>query len=103
MEGKKQIKINIPQDRIEAKYSDFIIISKNNLGFIFNFGQRMPSEDEVQIVSRIALSPVHVKLFLNLLSKNVSEFENQFGQIKLPDPEEKKTDDDDKLIHYTNR
>ena len=84
MSDKTRLKINVPQERMEARYSDFAIISKSALGFSIDFGQRMPTGKQVNVVSRVALSPQHAKLFLNLLAKNVDEYEKEFGKISVP-------------------
>lgn len=95
----KKIKINVPPERVEAKYSDFAIISKNALGFNLDFAQKMPGGRQVNVVSRVALSPQHAKLLSNLLAFHVKKYEEEFGEIKVP----KKTRgsrQDNKMIHF---
>jgi hypothetical protein len=81
---KNKLKINITPDKIEAHYSDFAIVAKNALGFNLDFAQRIPGGNQVNIVSRIAMSPQHAKLFLEVFRKNVEKYEEDFGEIRIP-------------------
>ena len=99
MKEKKKLQINVPQDRIEAKYSDFAIISKNALGFNMDFGQRVPGGNNVRIVGRVAMSPQHAKLLLKVLERNVEEFEKNFGKIETP-KQPKVGPKDGSMIHF---
>jgi hypothetical protein len=65
--------------------------------FNFEFSQRVPvpggqagelSAVSANLIQRIVMSPEHAKAFLELLQRNVAEYEGQFGQIKpVPQPE----------------
>jgi hypothetical protein len=98
MEGQNQVKLNVSPDKIEARYSDFALITKNMVGFSFDFGQQLPGSKEVNVISRIALSPQHAKLFLRVLEKNLKEYENEFGTISIP--ERQKKEDENRMIHF---
>ncbi len=95
-----KIRINVSPDRIEAKYSDFAVIGKNALGFNFDFGQRIPGGKQINIVSRIAMSPQHAKLFHKVLTQNIEKYEDEFGEIKIP--EVSKPQKDGNIIHFTS-
>lgn len=101
MQEDKRLKINVSPDRVEAKYSDFAIVGKNALGFNLDFGQRMPGGKQVNIISRIAMSPQHAKLFLQVLEKNVEKYEREHGEIKAPVPPSPPKDDG--VIHFLDK
>lgn len=101
MQEDKKLKINVSPDRVEAKYSDFAIVGKNALGFNLDFGQRMPGGKQVNIISRIAMSPQHAKLFLGVLKKNVEKYETEHGEINVPKIKEPKKDSG--VIHFTDK
>lgn len=84
MKDKNQVKINVPPDKLEARYSDIAVIAKNALGFNMDFGQRMPGNKQVNIVARIAMSPQHAKLFAKVLEQNIEDYEKKFGEIQVP-------------------
>jgi hypothetical protein len=52
--------------------------------FVFDFGRAVPGRHGFKIVSRIITTPLHAKQILLTLSENVARFEEQFGEIKLP-------------------
>ena len=52
--------------------------------FVFDFGRAVPGRRGFKIISRIITTPLHAKQILMTLSENVSRFEEQFGEIKLP-------------------
>lgn len=95
------MQINIEKDKLEAHYSDFAMITHNFLGFNFDFGQRSPKEDEVMMISRLALTPQHAKLFLEILKQNIDTYEGKFGEIKLPEKKDKTSSEEgDKIVHF---
>ena len=97
----QKLKINVASDKMEAKYSDFAIIGKNGLGFNLDFGQRMPGGKQVNIISRVAMSPQHAKLLLKVLAKNVEKFEQEYGDIKTP--EAPKQPKEEGMIHFLEK
>jgi len=84
MAEQKKVKINVAPDKVEARYSDFAIVSKNALGFNLDFAQRMPGGKQVNIVGRIAMSPQYAKLFSKILARNIEKYEQEFGEISIP-------------------
>lgn len=101
MTDQKKLRINVSPDKIEAKYSDFAIIAKNVLGFNLDFAQRIPGGKQVNIVARVAMSPQHAKLFSKILTKNVEKYEEEFGEIKIP--EGAKATKDGGMIHFVEK
>lgn len=83
MNGQQQVQINIDQEKIEAKYCDQTMISHNPFGFSFDFAQQIPQMNMIKILSRIAMSPEHVKAFSEALADNLKKYEEKFGEIEL--------------------
>lgn len=81
--NQQQIQINIDQDKIDAKYCDQAIISHNPFGFSFDFAQQIPQMNMLKILSRVAMSPEHVKVFSEALTDNLKKYEEKFGEIEL--------------------
>ncbi|OGD57334.1 hypothetical protein A2V71_00750 [Candidatus Berkelbacteria bacterium RBG_13_40_8] len=69
--------------KLIAKYSDQTLISHNPFGFTFDFAQQIPQMNMMKILSRIAMSPEHVKAFSEALADNLKKYEAQFGEITL--------------------
>ena len=83
------------RDRIEAEgdgstarprpplacYANYFEVGHNAFEFLLDAGQVMPESGDIQLMSRIAVSPVHAKLLANLLSRSVDQFESDFQAI----------------------
>ncbi len=69
-----------------AAYANYFEVGHNAFEFLIDFGQIDPQSADININSRIAVSPTHAKLFLTLMKKAVTQFESEFGLIpKLQD------------------
>ena len=80
---KNRITIELPKD-LDARYANIAFITHTPAEMILDFAQFLPRTPKGQIVSRIIMSPIHAKSFLNALQNNISTFERQFGEIKIP-------------------
>ena len=79
-EGK--IKIVVPDQLALGTYANFASIVHNFAEFIIDFGRIVPGREDVQVVSRVVMSPVHAKQLLRALGENVAIYERNFGEIQ---------------------
>ncbi len=87
---KKKLNIKLDEKIGEGIYSNFVMITSSPSEFILDFGRIAPGLKDARILSRIFTTPQHAKQFLNLLDKNIENFESKNGEIKLPGkPDEK--------------
>ncbi|MBC8385698.1 MAG: DUF3467 domain-containing protein [Candidatus Cloacimonetes bacterium] len=91
MNGKKK-KMNVKLDEKvgEGIYSNFFMITNSPSEFVIDFGRIAPGLQDAKILSRIFSTPQHAKQFLNTLQRNIENFENQHGEIKLPGKQDDK-------------
>jgi hypothetical protein len=82
---KKELQLELPENIEVTHYSNLVIISFNEDEFILDFARVMPGNRNPRIVSRIILNPKNAKRLAGLLSSNVSDYENKFGVIILPE------------------
>ncbi len=68
----------------DGMYANVAQIVFSPAEFVFDFGRAVPGRAGFKIMSRIITTPLHAKQFLLTLSENVSRFEDQFGEIKIP-------------------
>jgi hypothetical protein len=80
-EGASQIKIVVSDQLALGTYANFASIVHNFAEFIIDFGRIVPGRDEVQVVSRVVMTPVHLKQLLRALTENVAIYERNFGEI----------------------
>jgi len=97
-------KINVEIDnKSEAFFADFIAVNHVRNQFALDFRQTTPrvnpSPDKRNVQSlfirhnAVVISPVLVKEFMNILKKNIEEYERKFGKIQIPKPKENTRED----------
>ncbi|MHB8572024.1 MAG: DUF3467 domain-containing protein [Candidatus Dormibacteria bacterium] len=78
-----QINVQIPEQRFEILYSDQALLSFTPMGFVIDFAQLTVPLGVARVVSRIGMSPVHMKMLAQAAFQNVQAYESQFGEIVL--------------------
>ncbi len=66
-------------------YANMVVISHSGSEFVIDFARIVPGVDSPKVVSRIVMTPDHTKRFLYALRENVSAFQEQHGNIELPE------------------
>ncbi|HVN30485.1 MAG TPA: DUF3467 domain-containing protein [Thermoanaerobaculaceae bacterium] len=80
-EGPPQIKIVVSDQQALGTYANFASIVHNFAEFIIDFGRMVPGREDVQVVARVVMTPVHVKQLLRALTENVAIYERNFSEI----------------------
>lgn len=80
---KRQIPIEASKD-LKTVYSNGVIIANTPTEFVVDFAQILPRSTKGKIESRVILSPTHAKLFLRAMAQNISNYERQYGEIRIP-------------------
>jgi len=76
-----EIKIVVSDQQALGTYANFASIVHNFAEFIIDFGRIVPGREDVHVVSRVVMTPVHVKQLLRALTENVTIYERNFGPI----------------------
>lgn len=97
--GEKRPRIEIDNSK-DAFWTDFITITHIPNQIAIDFRQTTPrfnpgpgEENQQTLVIKhnvILMSPVLAKSFLEILKKNLEEYEKRFGKIKVPKPKKGK-------------
>ena len=82
---KNQINIELSDEIAEGIYSNLAIITHSHSEFIVDFVKMMPGTPKAKVKSRIILTPQHAKRLFKALQDNISKFERQHGEIKVPE------------------
>jgi len=75
-----EIQINTGDEILRGKYSNNLIVTHSSDEFILDWLLNSPSG--VHLVSRVIVSPSHVKRVINALKENLDKYEKQFGSVK---------------------
>jgi hypothetical protein len=78
-----QISIELPAD-LEAVYSNFAIINHSPSEMVLDFARLLPNVPKAKIYTRIVMTPLNAKLLLQALQDNLNKYEEQFGEIRMP-------------------
>ena len=89
MEKHPQIKVEIKEPEAEGIYSNWVMITYSPSEFIIDFGRFLPGLAKTKVYSRMIMTPQHVKNLLSVLEKNISTYEQKFGEIKTLSNEER--------------
>lgn len=76
-----QVKLVVSDQQALGTYANFVSIVHNFAEFILDFGRVVPGREDVQVVSRVVMTPIHVKQLLRALHENVAIYERNFGEI----------------------
>ena len=79
MAEQKQIKIKIQDQDLKGHYSNLAQISHTKEEFVMDFFLAVPPQGS--LLSRIIMSPGHLKRFVKALGENLENYEKQFGKI----------------------
>ena len=71
-----------------ASYANYFEVGHNAFEFLIDAGQVEPQSGDIQLMSRIAVSPVHAKLLTQLLMRSIAQFEAMHHEIPdISEPE----------------
>jgi hypothetical protein len=81
--GQQKITIDMPKE-LTAVYANVAFISHTPAEVILDFAQVLPRTPRGKVMSRIIMSPMHAKMLHNALAQSITNYERQFGEIRLP-------------------
>jgi hypothetical protein len=80
--GQAQIQIQIDDQTAMGRYSNFMLVNHNENEFVMDFAYVLPGPPRARVISRIILSPKHMKRVVATLQQNLDKFEARFGEIQ---------------------
>jgi hypothetical protein len=84
----QQIQINTTDEISRGRYSNLMMVAHSPDEFMIDW--LMNSPNGAHLVSRIIISPGHVKRMIEALTINVRQYEEKFGEIKVFEPDDQK-------------
>jgi hypothetical protein len=82
MEKMPPMKVELREPEAEGVYSNWVMISYSPSEFIIDFGRVLPGLPKIRVYSRIVMTPQHFKNLATVVQKNVSGYEEKFGEIR---------------------
>lgn len=92
MDNKKQnagpqLQLDLTPEMARGVYSNFAIISHSHAEFVVDCASMLPGNPKPQVVARVLLAPEHAKRLAIALQENIMRYEQEHGQIQLPNPQ----------------
>lgn len=78
-----QINIELGEKEAEGIYANLAMITHSPTEMIIDFARVMPRATKTRVLTRVIMTPMHVKLLHKALADNIKKFEKQFGEIKI--------------------
>lgn len=80
--------VNIQLNEMVAQgvYCNLALVNHSPSEFVLDFIQLMPGVQQANVRSRVILAPLHAKRVLAALQQNITNYEQQFGEIKEVEP-----------------
>ncbi len=70
-----------------GSYVNFLRVAHGNSEVYMAFGQASPGQmPTARLLSSLVTTPVHAKAMLKALAATIERYEEQFGEIQVPEP-----------------
>jgi hypothetical protein len=84
----QQIQVNTADELSRGRYSNSMFVTHSPEEFILDWLLTSPSG--TFLVSRVVVSPGHIKRIIAALSDNLKKYEQNIGQVKSIEPSQQK-------------
>jgi hypothetical protein len=82
-QGQQQLQIELGEKEAEGIYSNLAIITHSPAEFILDFTRVTPGVPKARVLSRIIMTPQHMKLLIGAMKENLDRYEGQYGEIRV--------------------
>src|SRR3954466_16095873 len=79
----QQPQIELGEKEAEGIYSNLAIITHSPAEFIIDFTRVTPGVPKARVLSRIIMTPQHMKLLIGAMKENLERYEGQYGEIRV--------------------
>jgi hypothetical protein len=79
----QQLRIVLDEETAQGSYVNFANIIHSPGEFVVDLGRVVPGRPDVKITTRLILSPLHAKQFLQAMAHNLGLYEQKFGEIRI--------------------
>ena len=79
----QQINIELDEKISSGEYANFVVVTHSSAEFVMDFIRILPGLTKSKVKSRLVISPMHAKTFLNALQDNIEKYEKKFGERKV--------------------
>lgn len=81
----EKIKIVMDENTGQGIYSNLAMVAHSQSEFVIDFLRVVPGVKSAKVHSRIIMTPEHAKRLLRTLNENIRNYEQNNGEIRLPE------------------
>jgi hypothetical protein len=82
--NQQQLQIELKPEVAQGVYANLAILTHSSSEFIIDLAAMMPGMPKAEVRSRVIMTPEHAKRLLFALQDNIQKYEQQFGNIRVP-------------------
>jgi hypothetical protein len=75
--------LEVPEG-LQPLYANLVRITHSPSELVYDFARMLPGSTPAEVQARILMSPLSAKLFHRALGENLSKYEANYGEIKIP-------------------
>ena len=80
---KKAPQLKMSED-LQVLFANLVRVSHTPAELVLDFAQMLPAQENIEVLSRIIMTPMGAKLFYTALRDNLARYEASFGEIQMP-------------------
>jgi hypothetical protein len=80
----QSVQINTADEMSRGRYSNSMLVAHGPDEFIMDWLLHAPNG--AHLVSRIVVTPGHMKRIIRALEENLSKYEQEFGEVRIAEP-----------------
>jgi len=84
LSGKLPWPLELPAS-LEPSYANLALITHSAMEVVLDFARVLPGLPKGRVCARVVMAPLSAKLLLRALNENLSKYEAQFGEIRVPE------------------
>jgi hypothetical protein len=81
--AQQQLPVELPDDVAQGTYSNLMFCTHSPSEFVLDFARALPGVRAGKVYARIVMTPQHAKALSDLLQRNIANFEEHHGTIRL--------------------
>lgn len=79
-----RLRVHLPSN-LKPTYANFAVITHSRSEIVIDFAQVMPQMSQARVLNRVVMTAFNAKLLMRALNDHMSRFEDQYGEIVLPE------------------
>ena len=71
-------------EEMQVYFANLVRVSHTPAEIVLDFAQMLPAQENIEVLSRVIMTPMGAKLFFTAMRDNLARYEAAFGEIQMP-------------------